>query len=66
MMVADGSCYPANKTRPNGGLPQCVLPDVLPPKTGLSDSLALMTQAHDYIRALGEYDIAINHPELAS
>jgi hypothetical protein len=64
-MVGDGSCYPANKTVPNAGLPQCVIPDLLPPKTALSDSLALMAQAHDYIRALGEYDIAINYPELA-
>ena len=64
-MVADGTCPPPNKTVPNGGLPQCVLPDILPPKAALSDTLALVTQAHDYIRALGEYDIAINYPELS-
>ena len=64
-MVADGTCRPANATAPNGGLPQCVLPDILPSKVALSDSLALVTQAHDYIRALGEYDIAINYPELS-
>ena len=65
-MVSDGSCYPGNKTVPNAGLPQCVLPDIIPPKMTVSDSLVLVAQAHDYIRALGEYDIAINHPELAA
>jgi hypothetical protein len=64
-MVTDGSCYPSNKTAPNGGLPQCVLPDVLPPKSSLAATLLLIAQAHDYIRALGEYDLAINYPELA-
>ena len=60
MMVADGSCYPSNKTFPNGGLPACMQPDIMPAKKTVNDSLLLMSQAHDYIRALGECVISLS------
>jgi hypothetical protein len=62
MMVGHKLCLPSNKTVPNGGLPQCVIPDVLPAPLGTI--LDLVRQGHDYIRALGEYDLALHYPEL--
>jgi len=60
----DSLCAPPNSTHPNGGLPQCLVPDLVP--LGLPASLGLVQQAHDYLRALGKYDLAINYPALAA
>jgi hypothetical protein len=43
-----------------------VVPDVVPKGSTVTSSLALVVLGHDYIRALGELDLAVNFPTLAS
>lgn len=60
-------CQPANKTFPNGGRPQCIFEDRLPATwgaDGLSTAMGLASLAHDWLRALGQVDLAVNYKEL--
>ena len=65
--VTDSICQPPNSSFPNGGRPQCIFPDRLPAAwgaDGLKTGTGLASLAHDWLRALGQVDLAVNYPEL--
>ena len=57
---AQTACFLSNSSFPNSGKPQCIFPDQL--SDGLAAAEALTSLAHDYLRALGEVDLAVNYP----